>query len=420
MKKASKAHLFFFIALGTLFLLLVFYARTYNYTTANISWIYWAYSIIATSYFTSRVLAAIFYRTPGQKVFTTPTVAFVIPAYNEEQVIGKTIRHCFEVNYPREKIEVVVVNDCSTDNTWSEIMEAKKIYPRLNAVNLPVNGGKREAMARGIRLCNSEIYIQLDSDSYLEKDSLRPLLSVLEDKKMAGVTAHVDPENKDDNMLTKMQTAFYFLAFRFHKAGESTLGLNFCLSGCCSAYRRNYVLPLLDEWTSEKPLGVKATFGDDRSLTNLLIKEGFNTAYCDMAQSYTIIPNTMRAFFKQQLRWKKGWIIGTTTKTSRYILKRDALVGIIYIYPQILMNFLAPLIVLHAFYIIFFSESNFLLLYFLAVLGIYFFYIIYFSIFRQDEYRPYIFLWGLTNLFLSTVTFLMAILTLKDNGWGTR
>src|SRR6185503_6194363 len=80
-----------------------------------------------------------------------------------------------------------------------------------------------------------------------------------------------------------------------------------CCSGCCSAYRKSYVDPILDEWRTQKFLGAQCTYGDDRSLTNFLLRQGYRTIYAPEALSQTIVPDTWSKFLKQQLRWKKSW-----------------------------------------------------------------------------------------------------------------
>lgn len=382
--------------------------------------IFGIYSLFVAIYVSSRVCAALFYRSYKVRAPTEwPSVSFIIPVFNEEHVIKKTISRCFECDYPADKLDVIAVDDGSTDASWDKIASIQDIFPRLLGIRLAKNGGKRNAMARAIRKSRSEIVIQLDSDSYLEKTSLKNLVSIMQDRKIAGVSAHTDPENRDENWLTKMQAAYYFVSFRLQKAAESTFGLVFCCSGCCSSYRREYLLPLLDEWTSEKHFGVVTVFGDDRSLTSLIIREGYNTAYADTAQAYTIVPNNLKQFFRQQARWKRSWVT-CTARIARYIFGRDRFVATVYFFPQFVLTYLTPIVIVYSLFYIPLLSSKVPVAYLVGFFVINGLYVIYCSLFRSDIYRPYVFLWAGMSILLCSVTFPYAILTLRDSRWGTR
>ena len=173
------------------------------------------------------------------------------------------------------------------------------------------NRGKREAMAAGFRRARGEIIVQLDSDSYIAPDTVRNLIAPFADHRVGAVCAHARPANADANTLTRMQAAFYFLSFRILKAAESTFLAVLCCSGCCSAYRRSTVIPVLDDWLAEAFLGKPMTWGDDRALTNRLLRTGHRTIYTSLSHAYTICPHTLTRLLKQQLRWKKGWLVNT-------------------------------------------------------------------------------------------------------------
>ena len=99
-----------------------------------------------------------------------------------------------------------------------------------------------------------------------------------------------------------MQDVRYYVAFRVLKAAESVFGAVTCCPGCFSAYRRQCVLPVLDRWLNQRFLGVRATFGDDRSLTNFLLRH-YKVIYSSTAVATTVVPETHAQFLRQQLRW---------------------------------------------------------------------------------------------------------------------
>jgi hyaluronan synthase len=380
------------------------------------------YTLIITVFEVSRVSASMMYKdyiTPSNVEYE-PNVTFIIPCKNEEKVIAKTITKCFEVEYPKNKIEVVVINDGSTDNTWKEIERIKLVYPNLKAVNWSVNKGKREGMAEGFHQATGEIVIQLDSDSYIEKTSFRRLLQPFIDPQIAGVCAHTDPENKDENFLTKMQTAYYFMSFRALKAAESVFEMVFCCSGCCSAYRKSVVTSeILDDWKNETFMKKKIPWGDDRALTNLILKLGFKTVYAYNVQAYTVVPNNFRTFLKQQTRWKKGWFVNTYN-VLKYVWKRDKFVALTYSFPLFLITLITPFIAFRALVInpLIYGISP--VFYIIGIFLISLIMVLHYNYFRKDGYWKYMFLWSVLNLTCLSYIMIYALLDMKNTKWGTR
>ncbi len=215
------------IGISTVAIVLLIMAVKY-FSYARIDPILYFYTIGVTTFELSRVTGSFLYGHKFKKNDYEPTISFVIPVKNEERAIADTIIKCFETDYPKDKVEVVVVNDGSTDNTWQEIKNVKRAYPQLTAVCWKVNHGKRCAMTEAIKRTNGEIIVQLDSDSFMERDALKKLIRPFQDPKIGAVVAHTDPLNKDENLLTKMQVAYYFMSFRALKAAESFFNIVFC------------------------------------------------------------------------------------------------------------------------------------------------------------------------------------------------
>ena len=103
-----------------------------------------------------------------------------------------------------------------------------------------------------------------------------------------------------------MQVVRYFVAFRVVKAAESVFSCVTCCSGCFSAYRRVAVMPHLDAWEHQTLLGAPATFGDDRALTNVVLRD-WKVRYAANAVAHTLVPAGLHQFLRQQLRWKRSW-----------------------------------------------------------------------------------------------------------------
>ena len=182
------------------------------------------YTVFVTTFELSRVVGAIFYKHTLKSTIHInhnaiskyePTVTFIIPCKNEEKSIAKTINKCFYAEYHKDKIEVIVINDGSTDGTIEVLNSLKKTYPNLIIINWRINRGKRHGMAAGFSRAKGEIIVQLDSDSYIEPKSVKKLIEPFSNPEIGAVCAHADPANADDNFLTKMQAAYYFVSFGF-------------------------------------------------------------------------------------------------------------------------------------------------------------------------------------------------------------
>jgi hyaluronan synthase len=218
-----------------------------------------------------------------------------------------------------------------------------------------------------------------------------------------------------------MQAAYYFLSFRILKAAESTFRIVFCCSGCASAYRRDIILPLIDNWLEEKFLGLPVTWGDDRSITNRVLKLGYDTLYSSTVRAYTIVPTTLQQFIKQQIRWKKGWFVNSVF-AAKFIVKRDPFVAFTYFFPLMAVTILTPIMASRAFFYTPFvhglSSTGY---YMLGVFAVAFLFLIFYRFYaRENPYYPYIFLWAILNMLILSYMLFVALLTIQNRGWGTR
>lgn len=434
-KKRSKtrykgffSHLFYPFLLASIISFIIA-IKVLNYGKAD--WIVFSYTILITTFMLSRVVGSFFYRPYKDRLSLrhrarldmgfSPSVSFVIPCKNEQDAIYGTIAACAESDYPAEKIEIIAINDGSTDNALNEMLRAKKDYPntKIDIVNFEKNKGKRAGMVEGFTRAVGEIVIQVDSDSYPEKEALRNLILPFVDESVGATVGHTDPANKDENIMTKIQTAYYFMSFRALKATESIFDMVFCCSGCFSAYRRSYVMSVLNDFVEEKFLGKSISFGDDRALTNWMIRKGYKTVYVDNAQAYTVVPNTLRKFVKQQVRWKKGWLINSL-KISATVIKKDAFVAFTYFIPLILITIVAPFIAIKALIInpIFLGISPWV--YIGGIMLVSFLLLIHYKVYSDDKYGKYMLLYSILNMTILTYILLYALYDLRNMAWGTR
>jgi hyaluronan synthase len=396
----------------------------------NVDGVLLFYTFFVTTFQISRLIASLMYTSSYDRALSsteadqspyTPKISFVIPAYNEEGEIQNTIQNCLDARYPRDLTEVIVINDCSTDSTREKILEMKNKNPEIIFVDWTVNKGKRHGMAEGFRRATGEIVIQLDSDSRIDPRDIPQVVEPFRNPNIGAVSYNTEPANSEKNLLTKMQTAYYFLSFRILKAAESTFRMVFCCSGCASAYRREIVLPLLDDWLTESFLGLPVTWGDDRSITNRVIKLGYETIYSNHVRAYTIVPEKLPQFIKQQIRWKKGWFVNSFF-ASKFVFKRDPFVALTYFFPLTVVTLLTPFMAARAFlytpFVHGISSTGYYMLGVLAIAGLFFVFYRFYS--RENRYHAYIFVWAILNMLILSYMLIIALFTIQNRGWGTR
>lgn len=314
----------------------------------------YSYSIMTAFFLLSRYIFAVFYRPVPIEIDYTPGVSVIIPCFNEEEWIQQTIKSCVNQDYPVESLEVIVVDDCSTDASREKIREmisllkenerGYELDDRLSYLFMEENGGKREALSKGVLQAKHDLVVFVDSDSFLDPFAIRNLVQPFRDPKMGGVAGRTDVANTYTNALTKIQSVRYYIAFRVMKAAESIFDAVSCLSGPISCYRKDLVLENIEKWRDQKFLGHRATFGDDRAMTNFIL-EGHRTCYQDTAICRTIVPNRHKVFLKQQMRWKRSWL-RESLLASKFMWKKEPFAALTF-YLGLIVPIFAPVVVVY-------------------------------------------------------------------------
>lgn len=311
------------------------------------------YSIIASTFLLIKYIFGAFYRPVKVDPNYTPGVTIIVPCFNEETWIRRTILCAMDQFYPADKLEVLVVDDCSTDHSVEKIKETieeirtkegPETAERVSYLVQPVNKGKRDALARGAKQAKHELVVFVDSDSFLDPYAILNLVQPFKDAHCGGVSGRTDVANTYTNSLTKMQSVRYYIAFRVMKAAEGLFDAVTCLSGPLSCYRKDLVLKYSDDWINQRFLGHKATFGDDRAMTNFILRN-HHTDYQDTAICYTIVPNDYDVFLKQQMRWKRSWLRESLI-ASTFMWKKEPFASVSF-YMGVLVPIVAPLCVLY-------------------------------------------------------------------------
>lgn len=374
------------------------------------------YSLLVSTYILSRFVLAVFYKPPERNGFE-PTVTVAVVCKNEEASIFRTLQGIFQADYPAEKMQVLAVDDGSTDGTLAEMQRVQNSHSGLQIISFGKNRGKRHGMAEAARAATGEILIFVDSDSFIQPDAIHELVAGFADPDIGGVCGHANVENLHANLLTRMQEVRYFVAFRVVKSAESIFNAVTCCSGCLAAYRKSYLLEFLDEWLDQTFLGAKATFGDDRSLTNKMLRN-WKVIYNSRAVCTTLVPETWKVFFRQQVRWKKSWIRESLLAMG-FMWKRNPLVAFFF-YVGVAFPLISPLVVGHALFFPLLKGQMISLQYIygtslMAAL---------FGLVYLARFRNRIWIYGIAFSFFYMLVLVWqtyyAILTVRKNHWGTR
>ena len=239
-----------------------------------------------------------------------PLVSVIMPALNEEDLIERSIDAIFASNYPKNKLEVICINDGSKDKTFFYMLRAKRRHGnRLKVINFRKNLGKRRALYVGLKKSMGEIIVTADSDSKIGRSAIRNLvIPLIKDEENGCVSGRVAVLNEKENFLTRMLSIRYSLSFDFGRAYQSVYGAVFCCPGALTAYRRSILQRFIKDWINQKFLDTKCTYGEDRALTTQILKAGYMTRYQSNAIVYTKVPSKFNQMNKMYLRWTRSYI----------------------------------------------------------------------------------------------------------------
>ncbi len=265
-----------------------------------------------------------------------PRLSIIVPAYNEEDSIGECIRSILEQDYPRELLEVIVVDDGSRDLTY-KIAEWYSIrYPFIKVVRHIVNLGKAEALWTGIRQARGDFIAIIDADTKLaSRNTLSRMVYLLEMNDEAGcVTGIVEPASSRPNMVITLQELEYLFGINFGRRVQSFMGWLLIVPGSLSLYR-GYVLRSLARAPDD-------TLAEDFDLTITTIKKGLKAVFDPYFRSYTKPAVSFRELYKQRLRWYYGGLQVLAKHRDILLNRRYGAVGIASFFYTLLIEYGLP------------------------------------------------------------------------------
>lgn len=223
------------------------------------------------------------------------SVSIIIPAFNEEKTILKTIESLLNLNYPKELLDIIVVDDGSTDNTYKLVKEAN--FERVKLFNKK-NGGKYTALNFGLEKTNSELVGALDADSYVSQDALIKMIPNFEDSKVMAVTPSMRIW-KPKSILQRVQAIEYLMGLFLRKI-FSVLSSEHVTPGPFTIIRRKF----FDKHGHYR----KAHHTEDIEVALRIQSLGYKIKHVKEAAVYTVGPSDFNVLFKQRIRWYYGFI----------------------------------------------------------------------------------------------------------------
>ena len=260
-----------------------------------------------------------------------PLVSVVVPAHNEEKVLAKSVSSLLRSYY--RQIEIIIVDDGSTDNTSMVARQVERRSPRVRAFTKP-KGGKASALNYGIEKAAGEIIIGIDADTILDPKAVGKLVRHFSDPTVGAVAGAVRVGNID-NMLTRWQLIDYSIGIYIERNAQALMGAITIVPGACGAWRKTAV---------QKVKGYSSsTFAEDFDLTLAIHYEGYKVLQDNEAVALTEVPINIRSLFRQRYRWIFG-DIQTFWKYRKMLFNRHHKWLGLYALPLSLYSIIAPLL----------------------------------------------------------------------------
>jgi cellulose synthase/poly-beta-1,6-N-acetylglucosamine synthase-like glycosyltransferase/peptidoglycan/xylan/chitin deacetylase (PgdA/CDA1 family)/spore germination protein YaaH len=223
-----------------------------------------------------------------------PTVSIIIPAYNEETVIVRTIESLVASPYP--DFEIIVVDDGSPDRTSEVVAKNFGDEPRVRLLT-KANGGKAEALNYGLRYATGEIIIALDADTIFPAEAVGALAHRFYDPRIGAVAGNAKVGNRI-NVVTRWQALEYITSQNLDRRAFASLNCITVVPGAVGAWRRS-LLETVGGFASD-------TLAEDQDLTIKVRKLGYKIGYEETAVAWTEAPDSLKSLSKQRFRWSFG------------------------------------------------------------------------------------------------------------------
>ena len=230
----------------------------------------------------------------GEKNY--PTVSIIVPCWNEEKTVGGTVHSLLDLDYPKDKLKIMIIDDGSTDNTWQNIQQFSN-NPQIE-IYTKENGGKYTALNLGLSKAGTDLVGCLDADSYVDKNALRHIVGYFENKEIMAVAPSVKLW-KPEGVLQLLQRVEYGFGI-FTRKMFYYMNAIYITPGPFSIFRKE-VFENLGGYEH-------AHNTEDIEVALRMQKNGYKIAHSHSAIVYTVPPSNLRKLLKQRTRWSYGFI----------------------------------------------------------------------------------------------------------------
>ncbi|WP_431636114.1 glycosyltransferase [Dyella sp. KULCS107] len=265
-----------------------------------------------------------------------PLVSVLIPAFNEEKVIASAVGRILKSRY--EALEVIVVDDGSTDATAEVVRTQYAGDPRVQLISIP-NGGKANAVNTALRASRGKVIVALDADTQFEPHTIARLVRWFADPAIGAVAGNAKVGNRI-NLITTWQALEYITAQNLERRALAALGAITVVPGAVGAWRRE-ALEQLGGFPGD-------TLAEDQDLTIAIQKAGYKTLFDAEAIAWTEAPDTARGLARQRFRWAYGtlqclWKHRDATFRARYGALGTIALPQVWLF-QIVFSVVSPLV----------------------------------------------------------------------------
>ncbi len=227
----------------------------------------------------------------------TPFVSVVIPAFNEEDSLAKTMESVLNLDYPKDKLELIVINDGSTDRTQHIAEAIKTAHPSYQIkIYFQKNAGKGAALNHGLKESKGEFFVCLDADSFVEPKALNVMLPYFREKEV-GAVLPLMKITSTNSLILKIQWVEYLLNF-FLKRIMSLFDCVHVTPGPFSVYRKQYLINVGGFDTNN--------LTEDLEMALRLQRHHYKIHQILSTEVKTIPPSTIKGWYLQRNRWYKG------------------------------------------------------------------------------------------------------------------
>ena len=308
---------------------------------ASITWIFFLGDLLMTSRLLLIGALAVYDRVRSQEIGTPaeiasykPKVAVLIPAYNEEKVIERTVRSALDSDYPN--LHVIVIDDGSKDRTLEVArltFAQEEAEGRVLILTKP-NAGKAEALNYGLEhLTDEEIFVGIDADTIIAPDAISHLVPHFLNPRVGAIAGNAKVGNRV-NLWTRWQALEYITSQNFERRALDTMGAVSVVPGAIGAWR---VAPVRQAGGFHVD-----TVAEDADLTMALLRRGYRVEYEDQALAYTEAPTNANGLMRQRFRWSFG-ILQAVFK-HRAVFARKGVLGWIALPNILVFQILLPLV----------------------------------------------------------------------------